>query len=101
MAEVAVTVEPAWQGHGIGTRLFRRLTILAANRGVRRLYVLCLAQNQRMRHIVLRYNAELSRYENEIEGEIRLPWPSHASFAQEFLDACVATVHGALAPRRI
>jgi GNAT superfamily N-acetyltransferase len=101
MAEVAVTVEKAFQGHGIGTRLFRRLTTLAANRGVRRLYVLCLARNERMRHIVLRYNAELTRYESEIEGRILLPWPSHASYAQEFLDAYVATVHSALVPHRI
>lgn len=99
MAEVAVTVEKAWQGHGIGTRLFRRLATLAANRGVRRLYVLCLARNERMRHIVLHYDAELSRYESDIEGQIRLPWPSHASYVQEFFDDCVATVHSALAPR--
>jgi len=100
MAEVAVTVERAYQGRGIGSKLFRRLTTLAANRGVRRLYVLCLAQNERMRHIVLHYDARLTRYETETEGQIRLPWPTQASYAQELLDAYVATVHGALAPRR-
>lgn len=100
MAEVAVTVEKAYQGHGVGSRLFRRLSTLAANRGVRRLYVLCLAQNERMRHIVLHYNAELTRYESEIEGQIQLPWPSHASYAEEFLDACLASLQSALAPHR-
>ena len=33
-AEVAVVVEDAWQGHGIGSRLLRRLAVLAESRGL-------------------------------------------------------------------
>lgn len=100
-AEVAVTVERAYQGRGIGSRQFRRLITLAANRGVRRVFVLCLAQNHRMRNIVVHYDAELSHYESEIEGQVHLPWPSHLSYAQEMLDEYAATVRTALAPRRL
>lgn len=33
-AEVAVVVEDAWQGHGIGSRLVRKLAALAESRGL-------------------------------------------------------------------
>jgi GNAT superfamily N-acetyltransferase len=97
-AEVAVTVERPFQDRGIGARLFRRLVTLAANRGFRRLYVLCVAQNRRMRNIVLHHGASLTHYESEVEGEVDLPWPSHLTLAQEMIDAYVAAVQSALAP---
>jgi GNAT superfamily N-acetyltransferase len=97
-AEVAVTVEQPFQNRGIGARLFRRLMTLAANRGFRRLYVLCVAQNQRMRNIVLHHGASLTHYQSEIEGEVDLPWPSHLTLAQEMIDEYAATVQRALAP---
>lgn len=97
-AEVALTVEQAYQERGIGTRLFRRATTLAVNRGIRRLYVLCWAQNRRMHRIVLRYDAKLAAYEQELEGQIHLPWPSQATLAQEFLDELQATLRTSLRP---
>lgn len=100
-AEVAITVERPYQGRGIGTRLFRRLATLAANRGARRVFVLCMAQNQRMRNIVVHYDADLTHYDSEVEGQVRLPWPSHLTYAQELLDEYVATVQTALAPRSV
>lgn len=91
-AEVAFTVETPFQSHGIGTRLFRRIAILATNRGYRQLYTLCLTQNRRMRRIALTYQARLVSYEDEIEGLVDLPWPSPFSLAEEVLDAQIASV---------
>jgi len=98
-AEVAITVERPFQGRGLGSRIFRRLTTLAANRGFRRLYVRCVAQNRRMRNIVLHYDTRLSHYEAEVEGEIRLPWPTPLTVAEEMVGEYMATVQTALAPR--
>jgi GNAT superfamily N-acetyltransferase len=97
-AEVAVTVERPFQSRGIGARLFRRLMTLAANRGFRSLYVLCVAENRRMRNIVLHHGASLTHYQSEIEGEVDLPWPSHLTLAQEMIDEYAATVQRALMP---
>ena len=99
-AEVAITVERAFQGRRIGSELLRRLATLARNRGVRRLHTLCLAYNPKVHRMVLRYDAELSRYDGELEGQIRLPWPSYLSLAQEVMDECVGAVQTALVPYR-
>ena len=47
-AEVAVVVEDAWQGRGIGRRLLAELLAEAQARGIRRFHADVLADNQRM-----------------------------------------------------
>lgn len=91
-AEVAFTVEGAFQSRGIGTRLFRRIATLASNRGYRQVYTLCLAGNRRMRRIAVGYQARLVTYEDEIEGIVDLPWPTPFSFAEEVFDTGLASV---------
>ncbi len=90
-AEIAVTVEAAMQGQGIGSTLFRRLVIMASNRGLRRLFLICFTQNARMQRIAKRYGAELKQYQGEIEGELTPPWPTSGSLAAELLDEALAT----------
>ena len=46
-AEVAVLVEDAWQGHGLGKRLLRRLASDALEHGVAELTATVLGDNQR------------------------------------------------------
>ena len=47
LAEVAVLVEDAWQGHGLGTLLLRRLATDALEHGVESLTALVLGENRR------------------------------------------------------
>jgi RimJ/RimL family protein N-acetyltransferase len=47
VAEVAVLVEDAWQGHGLGRRLLRRLAVDALEHGVADLTATVLGENQR------------------------------------------------------
>jgi RimJ/RimL family protein N-acetyltransferase len=47
VAEVAVVVEDAWQGHGLGRRLLRRLAVDALEHGVADLTATVLGENQR------------------------------------------------------
>lgn len=88
--EAAFSVEGPFQNQGLGTRLYRRITTLAANRGYRRLFTLCLTGNRRMRRIARGYDAALMEYDGETEGVVTLPWPTPFSLAQEALDAAVA-----------
>ena len=46
-AEVAIVVEDAWQGHGVGRRLLRRLGLDALEHGVVDLTATVLGENQR------------------------------------------------------
>jgi GNAT superfamily N-acetyltransferase len=46
-AEVAVVVEDAWQGHGLGRRLLRRLALDAIEHGVVELTATVLGENHR------------------------------------------------------
>ena len=98
VAEVAITVEGPFQGQGIGGELLRRLATLARNRGVRALCTVCLARNRRVQRMVRHLGAELTEYGGELEGQIDLPRPSYASFAQEIMDAWAGVSRAPLAP---
>jgi RimJ/RimL family protein N-acetyltransferase len=56
-AEVAFSVEPAWQGQGIGTALMRSAVGRAAAMNVERIELCCDSNNWRMRRIADRVNA--------------------------------------------
>ncbi|TXI48646.1 MAG: GNAT family N-acetyltransferase [Lysobacter sp.] len=49
--EIAVTVLDAWQGHGLGTALMRRLIDVARERGIERMISLDFAENREMAHL--------------------------------------------------
>jgi RimJ/RimL family protein N-acetyltransferase len=54
-AEVAFVVEDAWQGRGIGTRLFGDLLRAAQARGIHRFRAYVLADNKRMLDLLTRF----------------------------------------------
>jgi RimJ/RimL family protein N-acetyltransferase len=54
VVEVAVVVQDAWQGRGLGTVLFRELLSLAELNGVRRFRAWVLADNRRMLDLITR-----------------------------------------------
>ena len=47
-AEMAIVIEDAWQGRGLGTVLLRRLLEIGANRGIHLFVADVLAENERM-----------------------------------------------------
>ena len=53
-AEVAIVVEDAWQGHGLGTQLLRRLARDAVQHGVAELTATVLGENHRALGLVRR-----------------------------------------------
>src|SRR5690349_7190194 len=58
-AEAAFSVEKPYQDQGVGSELMGRVVRAARNRGIRRLYMSCLAENSKMQTIARKHEAEL------------------------------------------
>lgn len=82
-AELALTVEQDWQGHGIGTELCRRGLIMACNRRIERVFMVCLTENVRMQRVAEKLEGKVLSRHGDVESEVMLPQPSPWSFAQE------------------
>ena len=84
-AEVALSIEEAWQGCGIGTALLDRILLSARNRGITRLHMSCLAENRRMQQLALKFDAALSFDFGSVIGEVESPHPTPMSVMRELL----------------
>jgi GNAT superfamily N-acetyltransferase len=84
-AEGAITVETGFQDRGIGTALMARLVEAASNRGFPNLYMICLKDNARMRHIAHNAGARLSYEAGDITGHLSPPVPSPATIFAEYV----------------
>ena len=82
-AELAVTVEPAWQDRGIGTELCRRALLAAQNRALARVKMVCLQENARMQRIVRKLRGRLMYVDGTPEGAVEVPPPSYLSLWEE------------------
>lgn len=82
-AEIALTVEKSFQDQGFGTELLRRTLVLARNRYVATVYMVCLLENRKIQHIARKFEASLVTHGREVEGKIWPPWPTWLSFIEE------------------
>jgi RimJ/RimL family protein N-acetyltransferase len=85
-AEAAFSVEKVYQDKGIGTELMGRVILAARNRGVQRLYMSCLAENDRMQAIARKYEADLRFEYGEVIGEIVPQEPDYFSILAEAVE---------------
>ncbi len=85
-AEAAFSVERAYQDHGIGSALMGRVIRSARNRGVRLLFMSCLAENAKMQAIAKKHEAELRFEYGEVIGEILPNGPDYFSLLAEAAD---------------
>jgi GNAT superfamily N-acetyltransferase len=69
-AEAAFSVEKSHQDQGIGSELMGRVIRAARNRGVHRLIMSCLAENNKMQCIARKHEADLKFEYGEVIGEI-------------------------------
>lgn len=82
-AEIALSVERAFQGQGIGGRLLQKALLLARNRFVDTVHLICLPENERMRRLARRFGASVAVHDAGSEGRIQLLWPSYLTLLEE------------------
>jgi GNAT superfamily N-acetyltransferase len=102
-AELAVTVEKDWQDKGIGTELLRRALTIARNRGLDRIFMICLAENSRMRHLAEKFRGRMIVLDREVGATVDLIAPDGLSLWQEAMDVGHAAIGSAFeqwTPRR-
>ncbi len=82
-AEAAFSVQQPWQDQGLGAALMDRVVAAAQNRGVKSLHMICLRENEKMRHLALKHDAVLDFNRYEVEATLDRPWPTAFSLAEE------------------
>lgn len=82
-AEAAFSVERDYQNRGIGTELFGRAVLAAQNRGIRKLFVNFLSQNQRMQAIARKFDAVLTFDSDGVLGKVETPSANPLSVFRE------------------
>ncbi len=85
-AELAVSVERAFQGMGVGTALVRRGMLAARNRWMRRVTLVCLSGNRRMRRIATRFSGDTELAGCEITSGLTVGLPNPVSLGLELGD---------------
>lgn len=93
-AELALSVETAWQNEGVGTELVRRALLAAGNRGAASLQMVCLAENQRVQRIARKHTGRLVWSGGESEAAIPVPLPTQLSLVAEAVDDGMGLVVG-------
>jgi GNAT superfamily N-acetyltransferase len=84
-AEAAFSIERPWQSHGVGTALLERTLLAARNRQIKLLHMTCLAENQRMQQLALKFDAELTFDFGSVVGEVEAPHPTPMSLMRELV----------------
>jgi GNAT superfamily N-acetyltransferase len=96
-AEAALSIERAWQRHGVGTALLEHVLLAARNRRITRLHMICLAENRRMQQLARKFDAELSFQSGSVVGELKAPRPTPMSIMRELVadstDLVAAMLH--------
>jgi GNAT superfamily N-acetyltransferase len=91
-AETALSVERLWQNQGVGTELLRRLIVVARNRSIRTLHMICLLENGKVLRLVRKLGATLTFDQGEVEARFPLPWPNQLTLLLELLDEAGAVL---------
>lgn len=97
--EAAFSVEAPYRLRGIGTALFRRMILIARNRGMRTLHVRCLPHNRAMQALARRHGAELVFEVDEATGRVEAAPATPFSVMQEWAEIgfVLSTAHLAAA----
>jgi len=83
-AEIAISVESAWQNHGVGFALLQRAVMIARNRNLESVHMICLLDNPRMRHLAGKL-CQLHHRSGVVEADMNIPGPSLISFYDEMV----------------
>jgi GNAT superfamily N-acetyltransferase len=82
-AEAAITVEKPFQDNGLGSQLMELIIRAAQNRHISQLYMICLRDNDRMKHLAGKFGARLKIRPGEITGRIDPTYATPVSLFEE------------------
>ncbi len=91
-AEFGVSVAERARGRSCGTRLFERAALYARNRGVGRLQIHALSENQSMLTIARKAGGLVVRDGSEAQAEVILPPGDLGSHVEQFVEDTAAEV---------
>jgi GNAT superfamily N-acetyltransferase len=94
--ELGVSVLPGQRGKGIGSALFARAAEHARNRGIRDMFMHCLAENASMIHIARRADMDVVIESGDADAHVALPPANLSSLGSEILADRVALYDFAL-----
>ena len=96
--ELAVSIERPFQNTGAGTQLVRQAVLVAQNRGIKHISMLCLRQNKRMQAICRKLNGLLDFDEADVMCDIKVAAPSQFTYFDELINDGFAMMGSALGP---
>lgn len=85
-AELAFSVEDAYQARGVGSALFGRALRLARTRGLRKLIVVCLPTNTRMQAIAAKHGGRIGWQEGDVIALVDAPDLTPLSYWREAVE---------------
>lgn len=101
--EFAVTVATSHRNRGVGSELLRRTILLARNRMVGKLHMICLVDNQPMRRMADRFHSQIDVEDGQAWARLAVPFPDPVSLLSEALEDGIgfaaATMGAARGPR--
>ena len=95
-AELAFSVEKAFQNTRIGSSLMSRSLIVLRNRGVATAHVVCLLSNARMQKLALRHRADVKAYSGDVFMSIQVPYGDLGSLLSEVTDEYIGWMNTGL-----
>ncbi len=100
--EFAVTVAPDYRNKGIGSELLRRTILMARNRMIGKLHMICLLDNHPMRRMADKFHGQLDFEDGQVWAKLAVPYPDAMSlFSEAFADGMgLAAAMGAATPAR-
>jgi GNAT superfamily N-acetyltransferase len=104
--ELGLSVLPEARAQGIGNALFERAVMHLRNRGVEKVFVHCLSENEAMKHLARKHGMRLAYEGGESDASMRLPPATPETVLAEWVqDQHAGAVHAlrrnALVTRRL
>lgn len=99
VVELAVSVERTFQNTGAGTELVRQAVLVAQNRSIRRIKMICLQENRRMQAICKKLHGLLDYDEADVMCDIKVAAATRQTLWQEQLEQHSLPTMGVLARR--